>query len=118
MDIYRDRIKPLFDESGLSLKEIASLIGVPVKYIYNWNNGITSYKNYLYQIAYAFHISVEYLKGETDEKSPPQVADGLTDMERRFIELFRLLPASSQDSLLRRVEAAVQNLQALDAPLE
>ena len=118
MDIYKDRIKPLFDASGLSLKEIASLIGVPVKYIYNWNNGVGSYKNYLHQIASAFHVSVEYLKGETDDKSPSKVEDGLTDTERRFIELFRLLPATSQDSLLRRVEAAVQSLQSLDAPLE
>lgn len=44
MDIFSDRIRPLFDSTGLSDKEIAAELGIPVKLIYNWNNGVKSYK--------------------------------------------------------------------------
>lgn len=103
MDIYFDRIKPLFDESGMKPKDIASAIGCSVRDVYHWNkDGYKTYEKYLYQIAVFFHVSVEYLKGETDEKNPALV-DGI---EAEYAKIIRDLCGDNLESL-RQVQDAL-----------
>lgn len=46
-------------------------IEAPPNIINEWERGVSkSYNNYLYEIAAKYHVSVEWLKGETDEKTP------------------------------------------------
>lgn len=62
-----------------AIKEFANSIGLKSgNLIPDWINGrSSSYKNYLYQIADQYHVSVAWLKGETDEKIPaPTDGDG------------------------------------------
>lgn len=59
-----------------------------------------SYYNYLYQISAVYDVSVEWLKGETDEKSPPPAGDGLSAKDLRLIEWFRSLPPEKQKAIL------------------
>lgn len=121
MDIYKDRIRPLFDGSGLSDKEIAAELGIPVKLIYNWNNGVKSYNKYFDKIANYFHVSVEYLKGDTDDKNPPPVGDGLAGKINALAqspglleELNRFLELAAEDpeTARRFLAFAVQELQS------
>ena len=71
MDIYFDRIKPLFDQSGMTDAEFERLIGIPAKKISQWNIRYTkSYTKYIPQIAAYFHVSTDYLLGNTDDPHP------------------------------------------------
>lgn len=70
MDIYAERIKPLFVRSGKSDAELEREIGIPAKKISQWNINYTkSYTKYIQQIAAYFHVSTDYLLGNTDDPS-------------------------------------------------
>lgn len=73
MDIYADRIKPLFDSSGKTDADLEREIGMPAKKISQWNVGYTkSYTKYIQKIASYFHVSTDYLLGNTDDPTPPE----------------------------------------------
>lgn len=58
-----------------------------------WISGASdTYKNYLYQIADQYHVSVAWLKGETDEKIPaPTNGDGEAEIPDDISEIVELL---------------------------
>lgn len=94
MDIYKERIRPLFDSSGLQDKEIEALFDLPRGVIYKWGTGnYKSYQKYIPQIASYFHVSTDYLFGNTDdprpadqkEKADPQEEIGLDETTKRLI---------------------------------
>lgn len=71
MDVFNDKIKPLFDSSGMTDKEIETALGLPRGVIYKWKSGkYKSYKDYLPQISNYFHVSIDYLMGIAPTKSP------------------------------------------------
>lgn len=77
MDIYFDRIKPLFDQSGETDAELERAIGIPAKKISQWNIRYTkSYRKYIPQIAAHFHVSTDYLLGNTDDPRPVGALSG------------------------------------------
>ena len=57
-----------------------------------------SYKNYIYQIADKYNVSVEWLKGETEQKEKPATENGNRQTEIDFI--FSQLSPSRQAKLL------------------
>ena len=78
MDITLERILSLIPKKPDgkyvhgAKKEFAQSIGLENgNLVADWEKGRTfSYTNYLYEIAAKYHVSVEWLKGETDEKTP------------------------------------------------
>ena len=53
-------------------KYFSKNIGAPENIVSDWISGrSSSYKNYAYQISAKYGVSVEWLKGETDEKEKP-----------------------------------------------
>ena len=77
MDITLERILSLIpkkpDGSYIhgAKKEFCLEIGAPPNIVNEWARGTSkSYTNYIYEIAAKYHVSVEWLKGETDEKTP------------------------------------------------
>lgn len=54
-----------------------------------WENGQSqSYKGKLHEIAAKYHVSVEWLKGETDEKTPTDnFLPSAEQLDREFIDL-------------------------------
>ena len=77
MDITLERIlslmpkKPNGDFVHGAKKEFCEKIGAPTNIVNEWVRGVSkSYRNYLYQISAVYHVSVEWLKGETDIKNP------------------------------------------------
>ncbi len=79
MDVFNDKIKPLFDSSGMTDKEIETALGLPRGVIYKWKSGkYKSYKDYLPQISNYFHVSIDYLMGIDTTKSPVE-AEGIKE---------------------------------------
>lgn len=77
MNIFTDRINPLFQKSGLPDKALEENIGLPRGIIYKWkNNKNKNYKFYLVDIAAYFHVSTDYLLGNTDDPAPPGGKEG------------------------------------------
>lgn len=79
MDLFNDKIKPLFDSSGMTDREIEIALGLPRGVIYKWKSGkYKSYTDYLPQISKHFHISADYLMGIDTYKSPVE-AEGIKE---------------------------------------
>jgi hypothetical protein len=79
MDLFNDKIKPLFDSSGMTDREIEIALGLPRGVIYKWKSGkYKSYTDYLPQISKHFHISADYLMGIDAPKSPVE-AEGVKE---------------------------------------
>lgn len=71
MDIYQERIKPLFKQSGMKSAALEREIGIPARTISRWDNGWSkSYDKYLPKIAEYFGVSTDYLMGISDEERP------------------------------------------------
>ena len=67
----------------------------------------TSYNNYLYQVAALHNVTVEWLRGETDEKSPLAHTDERALDDELVSKLTSLTPEERQ-----KVDAFVQGLLA------
>lgn len=79
MNIYEERIAPLFTQTGKNDKELETIIGLPKGIIYNWKSGRSkNFEAYIPQISKYFHISADYLMGIDTPKSPV-VAEGVKE---------------------------------------
>lgn len=77
MDITIERIVAELRLQKKSQLELAKHLGVTQNVITDWKSGrIKSYTKYIHGIADFLGVSVEYLRGETDEKRKPPVIDG------------------------------------------
>lgn len=107
VDIYKERIKPLFDKTGLMNKDLEAEIGIPEKKISDWNAGrLKSYDKYIPQIASYFRVSTDYLLGNTDDpspvgqkESPPQSGEP-NEKDARIIQWFHSLPPETRKAIL------------------
>lgn len=113
-DVTLERILSLFpaDKNGKpvrgSSKELTDYLGIPRSTIADWKSGKSkSYMRYLHEIAAKYGVSVAWLKGETNEKSPSG-----TDAERALDdELISRLCALTPEEM-QRVDDFVQGLLA------
>lgn len=82
MNIYLDKIKPLFSKSKLDDAELERNIPLPKGIIYDWNTGRTkSYKKYISEIANYFNVSTDYLLGKTENPSPQTIDEQLEGVD-------------------------------------
>lgn len=115
MDITLERILSLIpkNENGKfkhgSKAEFARNIGYDSGDVVSmWQNGSSvSYKKKLHEISLKYGVSVEWLKGETDEKNPPVPEDERKLNEELISRLVSLTPEEMQ-----KVDAFVQGLLA------
>lgn len=102
MDLYFDRVKPLFDETGENDKNLEISIGLPRGIIYKWNKGINkNYEKYFGYIATYFKVTTDYLFGLTDNKKG-NAFSGLgfdTDLQR-IEKAYYSANESQKDALL------------------
>ena len=115
MDITLERILSLIpkNENGKfkhgSKAEFARNIGYDSGDVVSmWQNGSSvSYKKKLHEISLKYGVSVEWLKGETDEKNPPVPEDERILNEELISRLVSLTPEEMQ-----KVDAFAQGLLA------
>lgn len=77
MDITLERILSLIPKKPDgkyvhgAKKQFADALGLSHNLVTMWEKGQSqSYRGYIYEIAAKYNVSAEWLKGETDEKSP------------------------------------------------
>jgi hypothetical protein len=115
MDIMLERILSLIpkkengDFQHGALKAFANSIGLKSgNLVSDWLKGRSeSYKNYIYEVSAKYGVTVEWLKGETDEKNPPVPEDERILNEELISRLVSLTPEEMQ-----KVDAFVQGLLA------
>lgn len=74
-----------------------------------------SYKNYLYQISALHGVSVEYLRGETDDpgikEAPATEGEGYTDLQKAAIQFVLSLPPEKLERFIKMGRAAFEEDQ-------
>ena len=119
MDITLERILSLIpkkengDFQHGSQKAFANSIGLKSgNLIADWIKGRSeSYTNYLYEISAKYNVSLEWLRGETDDPEPKKertMSGALSDAEIQLLELFRKLPSDTQERFPALLEATLK----------
>ena len=116
MDIILERIIESMEVKGVKKIDLTNHLGMVSSAFGNWvAERNKSYTKYLYQIADYLGVSVEYLKGETDEKgikksAPEGAEDGglFSATDREFFKKWARLSEEDKKTmllLLDRIEA-------------
>ncbi len=93
-----EKIKLLCEKNGTTIKALEKELGLGNGSIRRWDDTAPSVDKVLL-VAKRFGVTVEWLKGESDEKSPPPTeGEGLTAIQREALEYIHTL---SDDELRR-----------------
>lgn len=113
MDISLERILQEMDIQGKQQNELGPFLGFSTgNIVTDWKSGrVKSYTKYLHAIADFLDVSVEYLKGETDEKKKPSADKGeeLTNEKRLLLALFDQIPKEKQAEAINRMIEVLNN---------
>jgi hypothetical protein len=110
MDITLKRIVESMDAKGIKKIDLTNHLGMVSSAFGNWIAGRNkSYHKYLYQISDYLDVSVEYLKGETDEKKPASKnttsGDNMfSDTDRKIFEALANMSQSDKEWFLAMIE--------------
>ncbi len=105
------RIQSLRKEKGLTLEQVASIVGVGKSTVRKWETGMIANmkRDKIALLAKALGTTPAYLMGwqDSEEKksSPDELA--LTEGEVAMLELFRLVPQDKQQLVLQMIRAAL-----------
>lgn len=123
MDIMLERILSLIPKKPNGkfvhgeIAKFAKKIGLPNgNLISNWIAGTSkSYKNYIYEIAVKYHVSPEWLTGESDIKNPAPTNEGEIDNEQKeLIKILSVLDPAEREQLLAHGRTLVIAHEAKD----
>ena len=109
MSVRSERIKALIEKSGKSYQELEKITGIKKSSLQRYASGVTTKipLDVIEKLSVAFNVSQEYLMGwEEKENSPSEV--GLTEGERRMLELFRMIPVDKQPEALELLRVALK----------
>lgn len=116
MDLYIERIKPLFESSGMTDKDIEEALNLPRGVIYKWGIGKNkSYKRFIPEIAKYFNVSADYLMG-LDSPSAGIKKERPADVEAPDQDKLLEIVRDSQDmsfllKVMDEVNKSIQKLQ-------
>lgn len=99
----------LMEEKGLTAYKVSKETGISQSVLSAWKNGTSVPRPVTFKIlADYFGVSVEYLRGETAEKTAKekpadQVADGLTEEEMEYLRWYREEASERDKALIRMI---------------
>ena len=108
------RIKELRQEQGLTLEQVAKVVGVGKSTVRKWETGMIANmkRDKIADLAKALHTTPAYLMGwdDTLNETPPSITkDELSDGEKALLELFNRVPEDQQNLVLQMIRAALGN---------
>lgn len=108
------RIKNLRIEKGLTLEQVASVVGVGKSTVRKWETGMIANmkRDKIASLAKALGTTPEYLMGWEEKKVSPGEPQ-LTEGEKLMLELFRKIPEDRQPEALELLRVALKMQQKL-----
>ena len=106
------RIKKLRQEKGLTLEQVADVVGVGKSTVRKWETGMIANmrRDKIADLAKALGTTPAYLMGwpeETTDKKRSPHEPTLTEGEKLMLELFRQIPVDQQPVVLAMIRAAL-----------
>ena len=103
------RIKTLRQEKGLTLEQVADVVGVGKSTVRKWETGMIANmkRDKIASLAKALGTTPEYLMGWDEKESSPS-DPSLTEGEKLMLELFRKIPEDKQTAALEMLRAALK----------
>lgn len=105
------RIKDLRLEKGLTLEQVANVVGVGKSTVRKWETGMIANmkRDKIASLAKALGTTPAYLMGwkEDNEKNLPQDKQELTEGEKMLLDLFNRVPEDQQKLVLQMIRAAL-----------
>lgn len=105
------RIKKLRQEKGLTLEQVADVVGVGKSTVRKWETGMIANmrRDKIADLAKALGTTPAYLMGWPEDKEKKSSPDEpqLTEGEKALLELFRLVPEDKQQMVLGMIKAAL-----------
>ena len=108
------RIKELRQEKGLTLEQVAKVVGVGKSTVRKWETGMIANmkRDKIASLAKALGTTPAYLMGWKDDSIEKEVSPSvqeLTEGEKALLELFNLVPEDQQKLVLQMIRAALGN---------
>ena len=106
------RIKALRQEKGLTLEQVADVVGVGKSTVRKWETGMIANmkRDKIASLAKALGTTPEYLMGWEEKKDSPTELQ-LSEGEKRILELFRRIPEERQGYALEVLETLLKMQQ-------
>ena len=105
------KIRELRQEQGLTLEQVAKVVGVGKSTVRKWETGMIANmkRDKISSLAQALGTTPAYLMGWKDdsEKNPPQDKQELSEGEKALLELFNRVPEDQQKLVLQMIRAAL-----------
>ena len=110
------RIKELRQEKGLTLEQVADVVGVGKSTVRKWETGMIANmrRDKIADLAKALGTTPAYLMGwdeENEEKTISPSEPPLTEGEKLMLELFRMIPEDRQSEALDLLRVALKMQQ-------
>lgn len=105
------RIKQLRQDRGLTLEQVAEVVGVGKSTVRKWETGMIANmrRDKIADLAKALGTTPAYLMGwkeEEDKKDSPNDLP-ITEGEKMLLNLFRKIPESDQEMVLQMIQVAL-----------
>ncbi len=108
------KIRTLRHEKGLTLEQVAEVVGVGKSTVRKWETGMIANmrRDKIADLAKALGTTPAYLMGweEQEENELPPSEPELTEGERELLELFRRVPEDRRPMVVQMIRAALSNL--------
>lgn len=110
------RIKALRQEKGLTLEQVADVVGVGKSTVRKWETGMIANmrRDKIADLAKALGTTPAYLMGWMEEDTAEKVSPSepsLTEGEKLMLDLFRKIPADRQPEALDLLRVALKMQQ-------
>ena len=104
------RIKTLRQEKGLTLEQVAAVVGVGKSTVRKWETGMIANmkRDKIASLAKALGTTPEYLMGWDEKNNSPSELE-LTEGEKALIKLLRRVPAAEQPIVIEKILSALDN---------
>ena len=108
------RIKELRKEKGLTLEQVADIVGVGKSTVRKWETGMIANmkRDKIFSLANALGTTPAYLMGWQEDEDNKKISSDelqLTEGEKALIKLLRRVPAAEQPIVIEKILSALDN---------